>query len=318
MAVLDISPKPQSERFSEKTDLNLIEMVQERNKLVKSGIDGLSSIIRAGDRALAELFRRYESLLWKEAMFVSNSVDVGDAYAAALKALGNAINKFRIGFSCALVTFALPIVRNAIKKLLNDVTKQREKAEKFEVIALPYHEDKLIDSYEVEQREQQKAALKLEVEQLKPNPQKVVEMRQAGMSFKDIAAFFGRSPDAIRMVYNRAILRLTKRLSGEVKPIEVEETPVPQANWMQRLRTRFLKTVRFSEIRDISSSSISIQSATTKESQCLHPQTTVEPPHHPGSHANVSPNGRLTSLRSALSGFIRSCLRGFLRFHSTD
>ena len=212
MAVLDISPKPQSERFSEKTDLNLIEMVQERNKLVKSGIDGLSSIIRAGDRALAELFRRYESLLWKEAMFVSNSVDVGDAYAVALKALGNAINKFRIGFRCALITFALPIVRNAIKKLLNDATKQRKKAEKFEVIALPYHEDKLIDSYEVEQREQQKAALKSEVEHLKPNPQKVVEMRQAGMSFKDIAAFFGRSPDAIRMVYNRAILRAHQKI----------------------------------------------------------------------------------------------------------
>ena len=285
---------------------------------MKSGIDGLSSIIRAGDRALAELFRRYEPLIWKEAMFVSNSVDVGDAYAVALKGLGNAINKFKIGFRCALVTFALPIVRNAIKKLLNDATKQRKKAEKFEVIAPLYHEDTLIDSYEVEQCEQQKAALKSEVKHLKPNPQKVVEMRQAGMSFKDIAAFFGRSPDAIRMVHNRAILRLTKRLSGEVKPIEVEETPVPQANWMQRLRTRFLKTVRFSEIRDISSSSISIQSITTKESQCLHPQPTVKPPHHPGSHANVSPNGHPTSLRSALSGFIRSCLRGFSPFHFTD
>ena len=254
MATLDISNSPKTERFSDKTDCDLIAAVQQRSHLLETVTAKQHPIIRAGERALAELFRRYNRLLWKEAHAVTG-VDPGDAYSYALQGFERAINNFDLSLDCTLVSYSLVVVRRAIQLLLKREKRQREKAERVAVIAPLHHEDELIDPYEDEQREQQNAALQTEVQQLRPSPQKVVAMRRMGMKFTEIGAFFAKTADAVRMVYSRAVSRLKKRLQNS----PTEPTPEAEPSWMGRLWSRFRKTVRFSKSAAISSNPTPIE-----------------------------------------------------------
>ena len=285
MANVYIPEDSKSERISEKTDHSLIEAVQERSKLIELGCDEHHPTIRQGNRAFAELLNRYQRWLWKQ-IHPFTELDFNDAYSAALQGFEKAIAKFDLSRGYALVTFANVIVRNAIQKVLRKEKRQDEKAELAAVVAPLYHEDKGVDPYEQEQHEQQIESLNLEVQQLKPTPQKIVEMRESGMKFTEIGALCCRTADAVRMVFNRAFARLQKRLQPEPQmqiqpqptlqtaeaveltasvpaPIpEVENstaTPsesIPEQGWMGRLWSRFSKNVRFSNSRAISNSSI--------------------------------------------------------------
>lgn len=281
MANVYIPELSKSERIREKTDHSLIEAVQERSKLIELGCDEHHPTIRQGNRAFAELLNRYQRWLWKQIHPITE-LDFNDAYSAALQGFEKAIAKFDLSRGYALVTFANVIVRHAIQKVLRKEKRQDERAEMAAVVAPLYHEDKVVDLYE---HEQQIESLNLEVQQLKPTPQKIVEMRESGMKFTEIGALCCRTADAVRMVFNRAFARLQKRLQPEPQmqiqpqptlqtaevdslatvpsPIpEVENSTapasesIPEKGWMGRLWSRFSKNVRFSNSRAISNSSI--------------------------------------------------------------
>ena len=311
MATLDISNNPKTERFSDQTDRDLIAAVQNRAKLLNSGIDVAHSVIRTADRALAELLRRYNRLLWKEAHAVTG-IDPGDAYAYALQGFERAINRFDLSLNGTLVSYALVVVRRSIQLLLKREKRQREKAERVAVSAPLHHEDEFNDPYEDEQREQQSAALQTEVEQLKPSPQKVVAMRRMGMKFSEIGAFFAKTADAVRMVYSRAVSRLKKRFQSSPSEVDTSTAPPPEPSWMSRLWSRFCKTVRFSNSAAISASSTSIKSQSEPDlsvdsTKCPSPTQSLSPtrstpcsfrpnpkPWRLGFLASVRPTGRPT------------------------
>jgi RNA polymerase sigma factor (sigma-70 family) len=279
MATLYSSDIPKTERFSAKTDYSLIEAVQNRSKLLKTLTDLNHPVIRAGERAFTELLRRYTRWLWKEVhRFID--LDLNDAYSYALQGFEQAINKFDLHGDCALVSFAAVVVRRAIQRLLQREQRHREKVAMAAEVAPLYHEDEFIDPYEDERRDQQMEALHSEVEQLEVSRQKIVEMRQSGLKFAEIGAFFSKTADAIRMIYSRAIARLKKHLQPESPPqiVEVETATAPAPDptlttgWMGQqcagwkvspgqlpyLWSRFCKSVRFSNSSAISDSSTPI------------------------------------------------------------
>ena len=284
MATIYIPEDSKTERLREKTDESLIEAVQERSRLLKTGTDIRNPAIRLGDRAFAELLNRYQNWLWKQVHLFAE-LDLDDAYSSALQGFEKAIAKFDLSRGYALVTFANVIVRHAIQKVLHKEQRQDDRAKMAAVVAPLYHEDKFADPYELEQHEQQIESLNLEVQQLKPTPQKIVEMRESGMKFTEIGALCCRTADAVRMIFNRAFVRLQKRLqpkaqlqiqleltlqTAEVDSLATVPAPIPEVEnsiapasesipekgWMGRLWSRFSQNVRFSNSRAISNSSI--------------------------------------------------------------
>jgi RNA polymerase sigma factor (sigma-70 family) len=217
MATLHSLDIARSEQFNSTTDDSLIEAVQERSRLLKTVTDSRNPVIRAGDRALTELLRRYGRWIWKQ-VHAFTGLDLNDAYSNALQGFQRAIEKFDLNRGYSLVSFASVVVRRAIQRLLNREQTESEKVEMAAEIVPLYHEDEFIDPYEQEQREQQIEALNSEIGQLKPTPQKIIEMRDAGMKFREIGAFFSKSAGAVRMDYNRAKASLKKQLQPE--PLE--------------------------------------------------------------------------------------------------
>lgn len=91
--------------------------------------------------------------------------------------------------------------------------------------------------------------------QLSETAQQIVSKRNEGMKFAAIGAELGKSSDAVRMAYNRAIAALNQMLAKSpevVEPSEVIVTQenqsafqIPAANWMKRLWSRSRVNVRF-------------------------------------------------------------------------
>jgi RNA polymerase sigma factor (sigma-70 family) len=314
MATLYSSDIPKTERFSAKTDHSLIEAVQNRFKLLKTLTDLNHPVIRAGERAFTELLRRYSRWLWKEVRRFTG-LDLNDAYSYALQGFERAINKFDLHCDCALVSFASVVVRRAIQRLLQREQRHREKVAMAAEVAPLFHEDAFVDPYGEEQREQQIEALHSEVKQLEVSRQKIVEMRQSGLKFTEIGAFFSKTADAIRMIYRRAIAHLKKHLqpqpplsfdtapfaaaqdpqgpqgpqgpqepqTAEIEPLTaLASDPIPTTGWMGRLWSRFCKSVRFSNSGAISDSSTPIVSPDALDGSVDAPQRS-SPVHDPSS-----------------------------------
>jgi RNA polymerase sigma factor (sigma-70 family) len=294
MAILYSSESPKTERFSTKTDHSLIEAVQNRSKLLKTGTDRKHPAIRAGERAFAELLMRYDRWLWKQVRRFSG-LDLNEAYSYALQGFERAIDKFDLHSDCPLVGFAAVVVRHAIQLLLRREQRHREKVAMAAEAAPLYHEDEFVDPYENEQREQSVEALHSEVEQLEVSRQKIVEMRQSGMKFSEIGAFFSKTADTVRMIYSRAIARLKKHLQPQIVEVETPTAPAsdptPTADWMGRLWARFCKSVRFSNSSAISDSSTSIESPNALE-------VSVNAPKRPVPSTILHPLGVLNASRS--------------------
>jgi RNA polymerase sigma factor (sigma-70 family) len=262
MATIYISEPSKTERFSEKTDHSLIEAVQERSILLKTGTDERNPAIRLGNRAFSELIKRYNNWIWKQ-VNAFTGLGHNEAYSAALQGFEKAIAKFDLSQGYALASFASVVVHHAIQKVLHKEQRQIEKVKLAAAIAPLYHEDEFVDPYEQEQREQQIKSLNSEIENLEPSGQKIVELRNAGMKFRQIGEFFGKTADAVRMIFNRAIALLKKQLQPQTalqtaevdESMAIEPAVIPEG-WMGRLRSLFSKGVRFLKSRAISNSSI--------------------------------------------------------------
>ncbi len=236
---------------------NLIEICQKM--LLAPNKEALThSEKRLGDRAFAELLKRYNRWIWKQINSIPR-LDLDDAYSAALEGFQKAIATFDLTTENALASWAYHCVRGALGTVLRKELGQVARVEKLAAITSLTCEDELRDPYEEEQLHQSVEKLYGATAQLSETAQQIVSKRNEGMKFAAIGAELGKSADAVRMAYNRAITTLNQMLAKPPEVVEPSEFivvqenqsafQVPAANWMKRLWSRSRVNVRFFEAR---------------------------------------------------------------------
>lgn len=213
---------------------------------------------RLSDRAFAELLSRYNRWIWKQIKSIPR-LDPDDAYSAALEGFQKAIATFDLTSGNALASWAYHCVRGALATVLRNQQRQAARVEKLKATNTTLvHEDELRDPYEEEQLHQCVEKLHQASSLLSETAQQIVLKRNQGMKFRAIGAELGKSSDAVRMAYNRAITALGGMLTQQPEPvITIHEQPtvvqkeqsqstfqVPENNWMRRLWERCKLNVR--------------------------------------------------------------------------
>lgn len=236
------------------TEQNLIEICQ--RMLLAPNEEALThSEKRLGDRAFAELLERYSRWIWKQINSIPK-LDSDDAYSAALEGFQKAIATFDLTSGNALASWAYHCVRGALGTVLRNQLGQIARVKKLAATTSLTCEDELRDPYEQEQLHQSIEKLHGATEQLSETAQQIVSKRNEGMKFAAIGAELGKSADAVRMAYNRAIAALNQTLSGQssvevtrqYKPVELRENESTfqtiESDWMKRLWERSKLNVR--------------------------------------------------------------------------
>ena len=232
---------------------NLIEICQRMllapNKEALTGIEK-----RLGNRAFAELLKRYNRWIWKQVKSIP-SLDPNDAYSAALEGFQKAIATFDLASGNALASWAYHCVRGALGTVLRKEQGQVARVEKLAATTSLVYEDELKDPYEKEQLYQSVEKLHGATAQLSETAQQIVLKRNEGMKFAAIGAELGKSADATRMAYNRAVAALKLMLAKPPEVVVPSEVivahenqsgfQIPAANWMKRLWLRSRVNVRF-------------------------------------------------------------------------
>lgn len=211
---------------------------------------------RLSDRAFAELLSRYNQWLWKQINSIGR-LDPDDAYSAALEGFQKAIATFDLTSGNALATWAKHCVRGALGNVLRKEQGQAARIEKLTATNTTLvYEDELRAPYEEEQLHQSVEKLYQATSLLSETAQQIVLKRNEGMKFAAIGALLGKSADAVRMAYKRAITALNGMLSqqSKVEVISHEQPTVPQenqstlqlpkTNWMECLWRRSKSNVR--------------------------------------------------------------------------
>ena len=232
---------------------NLIEICQKM--LLAPKKEALThSEKRLGDRAFAELLKRYNKWIWKQINSIPR-LDPNDAYSAALEGFQKAITTFDLTSGNALASWAYYCVRGALMTVLRKEQGQVARIEKLTAsnTALVYEEE-LQDPYEEEQLYQCVEKLHGATAQLSETAQQIVLKRNEGMKFAAIGAELGKSADATRMAYNRAVAALKLMLAKppevveQAKPIVLQEDQsvlqMPETSWMRCLWQRSKENVR--------------------------------------------------------------------------
>lgn len=215
---------------------------------------------RSSDRAFAELMSRYNQWIWKQVNAISG-LDQDDAYSAALEGFQKAITTFDLTSGNALATWAYHCVRGALGTVLRHEQGQIARVDKIAATTSLVYEDEQRDPYEEEQFHQSIQKLHQASSKLSETAQKIVLMRNEGMKFRAIGAELGKSADATRMAYNRAITALGGMLTQQPEfvvityeqPTVLQEEQsqstfqVPENNWMRRLWKRCKLNVRLKE-----------------------------------------------------------------------
>lgn len=235
------------------TEQNLIEICQ--RMLLAPNKEALTQIEkRLGDRAFAELLGRYNRWIWKQINSISR-LDPDDAYSAALEGFQKAVATFDLTSGNALASWAYYCVRGAVTTVLRARQGQIARVEKLAATSALVYEDELQDPYEQEQLHQSVEKLHHATAKLGETAQKIVSKRNEGMKFAAIGAELGKSADAVRMAYNRAVAALNQMLSQPPEVVESRDRVVsqeqllvlqaPEADWMRRLWERSKLNVRF-------------------------------------------------------------------------
>ncbi|MBW4637626.1 MAG: sigma-70 family RNA polymerase sigma factor [Gloeocapsa sp. UFS-A4-WI-NPMV-4B04] len=250
--------------ISGQNELNLIEICQRMlGALSKTALTQIEK--RRGDRAFAELLSRYNRWIWKQINSISR-VDPDDAYSAALEGFQKAIATFDLTSGNALASWAKHCVRGALAAVLRNQQGQAARVEKLKATTTLVHEDELRDPYEEEQLHQCVEKLHQASSLLSETAQQIVLKRNEGMKFKAIGAELGKSADAVRMAYNRAITALGGMLTQQPESVVITQPEsvvithkpptvlqeeqlqstfqTPENNWMKSLWERCKLNVR--------------------------------------------------------------------------
>lgn len=238
-------------------ELTLIEICQ--RMLGAPTIEALTQIEkRSSDRAFAELLSRYNRWIWKQIKSIPR-LDPDDAYSAALEGFQKAIATFDLTSGNALASWAYHCVRGALATVLRNQQRQAARVEKLKATNTTLvHEDELRDPYEEEQLHQCVEKLHQASSLLSETAQQIVLKRNEGMKFRAIGAELGKSADAVRMAYNRAITALGGVLTQQPESvITTQDQPTvlqeeqlqstfqaPENNWMKSLWERCKLNVR--------------------------------------------------------------------------
>ena len=212
---------------------------------------------RLSDRAFAELLSRYNRWIWKQIKSIPR-LDPDDAYSAALEGFQKAIATFDLTSGNALASWAKHCVRGALAAVLRNQQGQAARVEKLKATTTLVYEDDLRDPYEEEQLHQCVEKLHQASSLLSETAQQIVLKRNEGMKFRAIGAELGKSADAVRMAYNRAITALGGMLTQQpesvvtthkqptvLKEEQLQSTfQAPENNWMKSLWERCKLNVR--------------------------------------------------------------------------
>lgn len=241
--------------ISNQNELNLIEICQRMlGAPSKAALTQIEK--RLSDRAFAELLARYHRWIWKQIKSIPR-LDPDDAYSAALEGFQKAIATFDLTSGNALASWAYHCVRGALGTVLRNQQRQAARVEKLKATNTTLvHEDDLRDPYEEEQLHQCVEKLHQASSLLSETAQQIVLKRNEGMKFRAIGAELGKSADAVRMAYNRAITALGGMLTQQPEfvvitheqPTVLQENQstfqLPEMNWMRRLWERCKLNVR--------------------------------------------------------------------------
>lgn len=261
--------------FPVQDELTLIEICQ--RMLGAPTIEALTQIEkRFCDRAFAELLSRYNRWIWKQINSISR-LDQDDAYSAALEGFQKAIATFDLTSGNALASWAKHCVRGALATVLRNQQGQAARVEKLKATTTLVYEDELRDPYEEEQLHQSVEKLHQASSLLSETAQQIVLKRNEGMKFRAIGAELGKSADAVRMAYNRAIKALGRMLTQPESVVTTHEQQrvlqeeqsqstfqVPENNWMKSLWERCKLNVRSFERAPILSRTVQGKGMTKK------------------------------------------------------
>ena len=241
--VMDITLFPsdfKSEHISAEIEFKLIAQAQERHRLLTTVEDFTledKRSIRHGERAL-------ERLLASQAKYIESRIQKllakiptlnrEDLRQSAQEGLIKAIHSFDLTKGFRLITWAWYQISGKFKKQITGKVIQ-SKAENSAKTQTPVAQDNpQIDVLQMD-------SVKKVVAKFKQPIKKIIELRTQGYEFPEIGKLLGKTADACRMGYNRAIQRIRQLLI----PSETVYPATPSTQWMSRLKLRFGKNVRF-------------------------------------------------------------------------
>ena len=267
MVALYISDTSRIEPLSLQSDYSLIAAVQQRSALLESQVDERNPAIRKGDRAFAELLKRYTAWIWKQ-VYSAADLDPDETYSACLEAFDKAIHTFDLSTGYALATHAYQCVRGALTAIRRKVAAELKRVQTIG--------SELVHSYSTppsysevqEQREQLAAQVYSAIKQLSPRDQQIVLLHgEERLKFTEISEHVGTAYDTARAACRRAKKFILENLqtqptlqTPEPEPPEVNldvASPAiessPALDWMGQLWQRFKSGVRFLPPNAISS-----------------------------------------------------------------
>jgi RNA polymerase sigma factor (sigma-70 family) len=229
-----------SEQISKETEYSLIAQAQERYKLLTTAQDlklEAKKTIRQGERALEQLLvsqaKYIESRIQKLFAKIS-TLNREDLRQSAQEGIIEAIHSFDLTKGFRLITWAWHQISSQFKNLITGEVTQ-SKAENSAKTETPVVQDTpQVDVLQVD-------SVKKVVAKFKQPIKKIIELRTQGYEFPEIGKLLGKTADACRMGYNRAIQRIRQLLL----PSETVYPATPSTQWMTRLKLRFGKNVRF-------------------------------------------------------------------------
>jgi RNA polymerase sigma factor (sigma-70 family) len=236
--------KPQTEQISAEIEFTLIAQAQERHKLLNKLLTTVQNptledkrIIRQGERAL-------ERILASQAKYIESRIqrqfakiptlNREDLRQSAQEGLIEAIHSFDLSKGFRLITWAWYQISSKFKKHITGEVSQ-SKAKSSATTQTPVAQDNpQVDVLQLD-------SVKKVVAKFKQPIEKIIELRTQGYEFPEIGKLLGKTADACRMGYNRAIQRIRQLLL----PSETVHPATPTTQWMTRLKLRFGKNVRF-------------------------------------------------------------------------
>jgi RNA polymerase sigma factor (sigma-70 family) len=157
-----------------------------------------------------------------------------DLRQSAQEGLIEAIHSFDLSKGFRLITWAWYRISSKFKQQVTAEVTQ-SKAENCAKIQTPLAQDNpQIDVLQLD-------SVKKVIAKFKQPIKKIIELRTQGYEFPEIGKLLGKTADACRMGYNRAIQRIRQILL----PSETIHPVTPTTRWMKRLKLRFGKNVRF-------------------------------------------------------------------------
>ena len=229
-----------TEQISAEQELSLIQLAQRRYNLLLTA-QALSlddkRIIRQGERALERLLATQARLIESrvQRLFAKMpNLSREDLRQQAQEGIIQAIHAFDFSKGVRLLTWAWYQISSKFRSFITGEVQQSNAAQRAKAEAPVVHDKPQIDVIELDNAQRV-------IAKLKPVVQQILTLRTKGHEFSAIGKIVGKTADACRMNYNRAIQRIRQQLL----PTQATPQTAPIESWMTKLKLRYGKNVRF-------------------------------------------------------------------------